>query len=103
MKEKSLKKDLQKIVSISKKYGAEKVFLFGSCVDDIKHARDIDIAVQGIKPRKFFEFYSKVFFAVKDEVDIIDLRNVSPYFTKCVNERGRVLYASKIWKAVPRH
>ena len=96
MKKNSLKKDLDKIISISKKYGAEKVFLFGSCIDDIKHARDIDIAVQGIKPRKFFEFYSKVFFAVKDEVDIIDLHNMSPYFTKCINERGRVLYEHKI-------
>ena len=92
MKKSSLKKDLEKIVSISKKYGAERVLLFGSCVDDIEHARDIDIAVKGVNPRKFYEFYSKVSFAVKDEVDIIDLHDVSPYFAQCVNERGRVLY-----------
>ena len=37
-----------KIVEISKEFGAEKVFLFGSCVEDIKTARDIDIAVKGV-------------------------------------------------------
>lgn len=96
MNKRSLNRNLKKIVSLCRKYEVEKVLLFGSCVDDIKHARDIDIAVKGINPRKFFEFYSKVYFAVNGEVDIIDLKDVSPYFAQCVYSRGKILYEHKI-------
>jgi predicted nucleotidyltransferase len=96
MKKQVLEKDLQKIVSISKKYGAEKVFLFGSCVDDVKHAKDIDIAVKGIEPRKFFEYFGKVSFAINDEVDIVDLDDLKGYFFKKVVTEGKLLYERQI-------
>ena len=37
--------ELTKIVDISKDFGARKVLLFGSCLEDPVRARDIDIAV----------------------------------------------------------
>jgi predicted nucleotidyltransferase len=43
MKEDIFKKYLEKIVNISKEFGAKKVFLFGSCLEDISSCRDIDI------------------------------------------------------------
>ncbi len=52
--------ELKKIVSISKEFGAKKVLLFGSCLEDIESAQDIDIAIDGIKPKEFFKYYGKV-------------------------------------------
>ena len=55
VKEEIFKRELYKIVDISKEFGVKKVLLFGSCVEDINSAHDIDIAVSGIRPREFFK------------------------------------------------
>lgn len=88
----ALDSELTKIVDISKDFGAERVLLFGSCLEDVTRARDIDIAVSGIPPRKFFEYYAEVSMAVKDEVDIVDLDDMRPYFRDCISREGKVLY-----------
>ncbi len=72
--------ELKKIVSISKEFGAKKVLLFGSCLEDIESAQDIDIAIDGIKPKEFFKYYGKVSMVVDDEVDIVDLDDVREHF-----------------------
>ena len=92
MKEAIFKKYLDKIVDISKEFGAEKVFLFGSCVEDINSSHDIDIAVSGIKPKDFFKFYGKVSMEVKDEVDIVDLDDVREHLYKRILSKGKILY-----------
>ena len=92
MKEDIFKKYLEKIVNIGKEFGVKKVFLFGSCVEDISSCSDIDIAVSGIKPRDFFKFYGKVSMEVKDEVDILDLDDVREHFYKRILSKGKILY-----------
>ena len=91
----TLDSELTKIVNISKDFGAEKVLLFGSCLEDVVNARDIDIAVCGIPSRKFFEYYAEITTAVKANVDIIDLDDAKPYFRDCINREGKVLYDGK--------
>ena len=56
MKREVFERELNKITDISKEFGAKKVLLFGSCLEDIESAKDIDIAVSGIKPREFFKY-----------------------------------------------
>ena len=92
MKREILKKELDKIVDISKEFGVEKVFLFGSCLKDDEVAYDIDIAVKGIKPRDFFKYYGKVSMVVDDEVDIIDLDDLREHLYKRILSKGRVIY-----------
>ena len=82
MKKEIFKTELEKIIAISKEFGAEKVLLFGSCLEDIESAQDIDIAVSGIKPREFFKYYGKVSMTVDDEVDIIDLDDIREHLCK---------------------
>ncbi|MCK5178393.1 MAG: hypothetical protein KAR32_02605 [Candidatus Omnitrophica bacterium] len=88
----ALDTELTKIVDISKAFGADRVLLFGSCLDDVARARDIDIAVSGIPPRKFFEYYAEVSMAVKDEVDIVDLDDLGDHFSGRILSKGKVLY-----------
>jgi len=80
LKKEVLDTELKKIVSISREFGARRVLLFGSCLEDIKSAQDIDIAISGVKPREFFKYYGKVSMVVDDEVDIVDLDDVKRTF-----------------------
>lgn len=91
-----LEKELEKVVEFSREFGAEKVFLFGSCVEDIDSARDIDIAVSGVKPRDFFIYYGKISMAVEDEVDLVDLDDLGEYLRRKILSKGRILYERKV-------
>ena len=96
MKREIFENEIAKIVEISKEFGAEKVLLFGSCVEDIKTAHDIDIAVKGINHRNFFEYYGKVSLAVDDEVDIIDLDDVRVHLRNRILSKGRIIYEKAV-------
>jgi predicted nucleotidyltransferase len=84
--------ELAKIISISKEFGVQKVLLFGSCLEDVNLARDIDIAVSGIKPREFFKYYGRVSMAVDDEVDIVDLDDIREHLHKRILSKGKIIY-----------
>lgn len=96
MKRETFEKELAKIISISKEFGAKKILLFGSCLSDIKSARDIDIAVSGVKPKDFFEFYGKVTMAVDDEVDLIDLDDARKHLRNRILSKGKLIYERSI-------
>ncbi len=91
-----LEVELAKIVGISKEFGAQKVLLFGSCLEDIESARDIDIAVSGIKPQEFFEYYGKVSMAVDDEVDIVDMEDVREHLYRRILAKGKLIYERSV-------
>ncbi|MEW6685169.1 MAG: nucleotidyltransferase domain-containing protein [Candidatus Edwardsbacteria bacterium] len=88
--------ELAKIVEITKEFGAKKLLLFGSCLEDIESARDIDIAVSGINPKDFFRYYGKVSQAVRDEVDIIDLDEVREHLCRRILSKGKTIYERQI-------
>jgi len=92
MERETLDKELEKIVTISREFGAKKVVLFGSCISDVDSARDIDIAVSGVKPRDFFKFYGKVSMIIDDEVDLIDLDDVREHLRKRILSKGKLIY-----------
>lgn len=82
--------DKKVIIDYAKKYEAEYVLLFGSSVLR-GESGDIDIAVKGIKPEKFFKFYAEVFKYATKPVDIIDL-NESSAFNDLVEKKGIRIY-----------
>ena len=84
--------ELKKIVEIGRKYGAAKIILFGSCLEDMATARDIDIAVSGIAPGRFFDFYADVSMGIPDEADIIDLDDVDEHLRRRIETKGKILY-----------
>jgi predicted nucleotidyltransferase len=96
MKKKVFEKELEKIIAISKEFGVEKILLFGSCLEDIESAQDIDIAVKGVKPEKFFEMYGKILGVIDSEIDLIPLEDAREHFSKRIFEKGKVIYAKKV-------
>lgn len=92
MKEDVFKKDISEIVRISREYDAEEVFLFGSCLEELESANDIDIAVKGVKPEKFFEMYGKILGAAENEIDLVPIENIREHLAGRILADGKLIY-----------
>jgi uncharacterized protein len=84
-------KDKSAIINIAKKYKVGRILLFGSSADASRRANDIDLAVEGIPPEKYFKFYGELFHDLSKPVDLIDL-SMKSKFTQLVRRDGIVLY-----------
>jgi predicted nucleotidyltransferase len=84
-------RDKSLVKSISKKYRAKRVVLFGSSVDPSRESHDIDIAVEGVPPADFFRYYGELIFALSKPVDIVDLAAKSKFVRLALRE-GELLY-----------
>lgn len=96
MEKEIFERELGKIIGISKEFDVEKVLLFGSCLEDVESAQDIDIAIEGVKPEKFFEMYGKILGAVDTEIDLIPLEDTRKHFYKRILEEGRLIYGKEV-------
>ncbi len=83
--------DKKTIRELSKKYQVKKVLLFGSSLDPAKEGRDIDLAVEGIDPREFFDYYGDLLLKLSKPVDLIDLSEDSKFVT-LVKKEGIPIY-----------
>ena len=79
--------DKSQILQLAKKYGAAQVVLFGSSLARDDEAHDIDLAVRGIHPSKFFKLYGELILALSKPVDLIDLDRDTP-FSRMVTREG---------------
>ena len=79
------------IVNIARRYDVEGVLLFGSSIDPDREANDIDLAVEGIAPAKFFEFYGELLCALSRPVDLVELSRDSK-FNRLIYREGVRLY-----------
>ncbi len=96
MKKEVLDNELAKIEEISREFDVEKVFLFGSCLENVETANDIDIAVEGIKAKDFFKYYGRISMAIDDEVDLVDLGDIREHLQKRILSKGRLIYERAI-------
>ncbi|VVB55669.1 Uncharacterised protein [uncultured archaeon] len=83
--------DKDTIIKYAKKYKVSYIILFGSSIKYDKESNDIDIGVNGIEPRLFFEFYTELFKNLSKPVDLIDLSRKS-LFSELVEKRGLKIY-----------
>ena len=83
--------DKRKIKEISKKYHIKRVFLFGSSLDAKRESRDIDIAIEGISPKKFFRYYGDLLFALSKSVDLVELSGASK-IKQLIKKEGVLIY-----------
>jgi predicted nucleotidyltransferase len=83
--------DKAKIINIAHQYNVKEILLFGSSTDPNRQANDIDLAVIGIAPEKFFSFYGDLLFELSKPVDLIDLSSDTK-FNRLVYRDGVRLY-----------
>ena len=81
--------DKKTIKILSEKYHAKRVLLFGSSL--MGDGTDIDLAVEGVSPRRFFDFYGELMFSLTKPVDLIDLVGTSK-FVEMVRQEGVPIY-----------
>lgn len=79
--------DKLKIREIAVRYKAKRLLLFGSSASATEEGVDIDLAVEGISPGHFFDFYADLIFGLSKPVDLIDLSRDSK-FTRLVRKTG---------------
>ena len=84
--------NLQQVVrSVARDFDVDAVWLFGSAVEDETTARDIDLAVEGLSPQRFFDFYGRLYFLLPKPVDLTDLSQ-NPPIAGIVRARGVRIY-----------
>jgi predicted nucleotidyltransferase len=85
--------NIEKAIELAKEYGATKLLLFGSALNDPENANDLDLGVEGIQGIKFFEFGGMLETFINVEVDIVDL-SVDSRFVSHIKKVGKYIYDS---------
>jgi predicted nucleotidyltransferase len=83
--------DSNTIKELAEKYSLTKVLLFGSAARQDSGYRDIDLAVEGIRPQDFFRFYGELMSRLSVPVDLLDLSHPRR-FSKMISREGISLY-----------
>ncbi|TVR93948.1 MAG: nucleotidyltransferase domain-containing protein [Spirochaetaceae bacterium] len=83
--------DLMKATELLRAFGAEEIYVFGSMIDPTRdHEKsDLDLAVAGLPPEKFFRTYGELLGILDHPFDLVDLDSDSR-FVKKLRERGRL-------------
>ena len=74
---------IERIVTLAKAYGAQRLILFGSALSTPDVARDIDLACDGIPGWKLYEFAAKLEEELHTTLDIVPL-SPSTRFTRLI-------------------
>lgn len=86
-----IKQDIDIAAKILRKAGASEVYAFGSSAHGkTRPESDIDLAVRGLPPEKFFRAMSTVTFAISRPFDLIDLDDPDP-FTEYLEREGELV------------
>ena len=88
-------KALPQAVEILQKYGCRRIILFGSLVREGRHISersDIDLAVEGLPPEKFFSALGELMLSLPFPVDLKPLEEVDPFLKRMILEHGKIIY-----------
>ena len=83
--------DIETIKSLSDKYHAKRVILFGSALESQREPNDIDLGVEGVAAKDYYRYCGELMMSLTKPVDIIDL-SVPCKFVDLILEKGIVLY-----------
>ena len=75
MRKEALERLLNVLPSLSKKYGIQRAYVFGSILKNGRfHARsDVDVAVKGLSNAKYFRFWAELSDRLGREVDVVQV------------------------------
>jgi len=86
-----LRRSIELAAGLLKAAGAHEVYVFGSAArGSLRDDSDIDLAVSGLPPQRFFEAMSKACDALGRPLDLIDLDEDTP-FTRFLRDEGELL------------
>ena len=65
------------IATLAHRYGAATVWLFGSSAERRQQGGDLDLAVEGVAPGRFFQFMGDLMLSLSRPVDVVALEKRS--------------------------
>ena len=75
----ALASEIQRAVDILQHNGAREVYVFGSHArGDARPGSDLDLAVRGVPPERFYRAVGELCSALSISVDVVDLDESSP-------------------------
>lgn len=89
--ESSVQQQLNKAISIAKAFGATRLILFGSAVNNPQEAKDIDIACDGVEGWSFYALGARLEEELDMPLDLVSLSPATP-FTEQIKQYGRVIF-----------
>jgi len=76
---------------VYKKEGCQSIYLFGSLVTGKNNEEsDIDIGIKGLPKGKFLDVYSRLYFDIDNEIDLVDFDTNSDFYSM-LNKIGEVV------------
>ena len=85
-----LRRLIERAAAVLKEAGAREVYVFGSAASGkMREDSDIDIAVSGLPPEKFFQAMGDAADALQRPLDLVDIDEVNP-FTRYLREEGEL-------------
>jgi predicted nucleotidyltransferase len=87
-RQKTVRRALRLLPSLSRKYGFQRAYLFGSLTNagHFRDDSDIDVAIAGLKSDKYFAFMAELSEKLGREVDIVQIERHR--FRKRIEESG---------------
>lgn len=86
-----LKELLDRVAAALKAAGACEVYMFGSAAaGTMRENSDIDLAVAGLPPEKFFQAMGKAGDILQRPLDLVDLDESTP-FTRYLKQEGELV------------
>ncbi len=82
---------ISKAIDLSKMYNVTQLILFGSSLENLSRANDLDLAVSGVDGWKFFELSARLEEELEMNIDLIPLDDNSK-LSKHIRKVGKVLY-----------
>lgn len=84
--------DVERAVEISKAEGCREVYIFGSvAVGEMGPRSDLDIAVRGCPPERFYRLLGRLMDELSHPVDLIDL-DVETGVAEFLEEEGELIH-----------
>ena len=81
---------LPKVVRVARQFGATRLLLFGSALENPAKVRDLDLACAGVSGWKFFELSAALEESLGMPLDLVPLDPPTP-FTRLIEKRSRAL------------
>jgi len=81
---------IEKVVMLTKAYGATRIILFGSALERPEEANDIDIACDGIPGWKIYELSARLENELGIPVDILPISSKTRFIDYII-KKGKVL------------
>ena len=88
--------DLREFEKILRRYGAEKIILYGSLArGDYRVDSDIDLCYEGIPAYDYFRVLAECILQAHRRFNLTDLKTARGYFRERILNEGKFLYGSR--------